>query len=439
VTAVTRDEPGMADDDRPAETAAADRAEAGPAAAGRAGAGEPAAGNDAGQVNGAGGPATVSVPEPRTESIPGETSRPDETVLNGQVARTGPAEVAARRPAPPPVLDQPSWGTVLSNTVRLWLQRHGSSGRSGSERSGSRWRPMALLGLAIVIFAAGAITVALMGRTSAPPSPRSGPSSPGSGDNSGPAAVARNQAAAWITDQVSHGSSVACDPVMCQVLAQHHFPSGSLVQISQQSTDPLGSAVVVATSVLRNQFGSRLTGEYAPVSIASFGAGSAQITVLVTATDGATKYRSDLKADQAARRASGQELLGNSRVVTTPAARAAIASGQVDSRLLLSLAALAAQGPQVRIYSFSQVTPGADPGVPLRGMDLAAPPGTDARSYLAAAESLLRAQRAPYLASDIGITTLPTGRTVLHVQFAAPSPLKIIGTQNLGKPTSQKN
>jgi hypothetical protein len=69
-------------------------------------------------------------------------------------------------------------------------------------------------------------------------------------------------------------------------------------------------------------------------------------------------------------------------------------------------------------------------------MDLAVPSGTDASSYLAAARSFLRAQRAPFLASTIEITRLADGSRVLRVGFAAPSPLGLLGTSNSGKQPS---
>jgi hypothetical protein len=160
---------------------------------------------------------------------------------------------------------------------------------------------------------------------------------------------------------------------MCNVLKQHGFPAGSLLTLQSAANDPLGSAVVIADAAVRNYFGPRLKSEYAPVAIAAFGSGTARIQILVIAADGALAYGKALQADQRARRLTGQELLGNARITTSPAARADITSGQVDSRLLISLAPLAAQVHQVRIASFSPAAPGAAPGVPLRSVDLPCP------------------------------------------------------------------
>lgn len=328
----------------------------------------------------------------------------------------------------------PSWPTVLRTTIRLWFERRRQRAGQANRPKRSRWRLAGLIGLVIVVFAAGALTMRLTGRNS--PAASGHPARRATGGTVAAAAKTRSAAAAWVTTQVSHGAIVACDPVMCNVLRQHGFPAGSTLPISSAANDPLGSAVVIADAAVRNYFGPRLKDEYAPVAIASFGSGTARVQVLVIAADGALAYGKALQADQRARRLTGQELLGNPRITTSPAARADIASGQVDSRLLISLAPLAAQVHQVRIASFSPPAPGAAPGVPLRSVDLAVPNGTDASSYLAAARSFLRAQRAPYLASVIEITRLADGSRVLRVGFSAPSPLGLLGTPDSGRQPS---
>ncbi len=182
---------------------------------------------------------------------------------------------------------------------------------------------------------------------------------------------------------------------------------------------------MVATAAVRSQLGSRLTSEYAPETLASFGSGDARVEVMVTAADGAAAYRSALAADASARRATGRQLLANSHIEAAPAARSVLAGGRADARLLITLAALAHQG-QVRIVAFTGGSPGASPGIPLRAAELASPAGTDASAYLRSAVAFLRAQRAPYLASDMTVTRLAGGRQVLRVGFAAPSPLGLL-------------
>jgi hypothetical protein len=230
----------------------------------------------------------------------------------------------------------------------------------------------------------------------------------------------RGQAAAWVASQVSAAAIVACDLVMCSELVRHGFPAANLLVLGPGATDPLGSAVVLATSAVRALFGSRLVTVYAPQTLASFGTGEARIDVRAIAPDGAAAYRTALAADLRARQMAALQLLADPRLTVAAAARTELAAGQVDARLLITLAALAATEP-VHIMAFGDAGPGADPGTPLRTAELAAPPAT-ARVMLA----FVRGQRPPYLPVGSGLSRGPAGQTLLSIQFAAPSPLGLL-------------
>src|ERR1019366_6277741 len=144
----------------------------------------------------------------------------------------------------------------------------------------------------------------------------------------------RQRAASWIAAQVSSAAIVACDPVMCAAIQARGFPPANLETLGPSSNDPLGSSIVVATPPVRGQFGSPVSQVYAPVIIASFGSGAASIDIRVTAAGGAAAYLGALRADVASRQQIGSELVHNSRLAAAPAARAELAAGQVDSRLL---------------------------------------------------------------------------------------------------------
>jgi len=335
----------------------------------------------------------------------------------GSVGDAEPWRVPRDHPA------EPSLATVLVNTCRLWLERRGLRRPAGTAAGhASGWRKFGMLCLVLAVFAAGALTVALIRQAATAPGD---PADPGGGSLRA-AAAARGAAAAYVVGQVSRGAIVACDPVMCSALQARGFPAGSLLTLGSSAGDPLGSDIVVATAAVRSQFGSRLTSEYAPVAIAGFGSGTARVEVLVTATEGAAAYRSDLRADQRARRRGGAALLRGGGVRCSPQACAALEAGQVDARLLITLVAMASQG-QVHILAFGGAAPGASPGVPLRTVELASPAGASGRSYLRSTLSFLRAQRAPFLASVMTTTRLASGRIALIVGFAAPSPLGLLG------------
>ncbi|HEX5294327.1 MAG TPA: hypothetical protein VFX25_36100, partial [Streptosporangiaceae bacterium] len=201
-------------------------------------------------------------------------------------------------------------------------------------------------------------------------------------------------------------------------------PAGNLLVIGATGqSDPLGSDIVVATAAVRGTLGARLAQVYAPLVLAQFGTGSARIEIRVTAPDGTAAYLRALRADRAARASAGRQLLANRRLSEGPGPERALADGQVDARLLTTIAALTAVR-RLRIVAFAASGPGADPRVPLPSAEIAAPGTGAALSEVAA---FLRAQRSPYLAAVISPARLPSGRQVLRVAFGEPGPVGLLG------------
>jgi hypothetical protein len=240
----------------------------------------------------------------------------------------------------------------------------------------------------------------------------------------------RGQAAAWIAQQVSRDAIVSCDPAMCWALEAHGVVAGSLLVLRPAAADPLGSDVVVATAAVRSQFGSRLASVYAPGIIASFGSGDMRIDVRAVGPDGAAAYQAALGADVAARREAGRQLLRNQRISVSAAARNQLLTGEVDTRLLTTLAALAAAGP-VQVRAFGDGGPRASPGLPLRAAMVAARAAATigGATGLPAMLAFVRAQRPPYLPAHAGIVAGSVGASVLSIEFSAPSPVGLLQTQ----------
>jgi len=238
----------------------------------------------------------------------------------------------------------------------------------------------------------------------------------------------RDRAVAWVADQVSQAAIVSCDRVTCQALAAHGVPAASLLELEPGRADPLRSSIIVSTAAVRTMLGSQVVTADAPAVIASFGSGTRQISVRVAAPRGAAAYLSALSTDVLARKASGTHLLDNQRITVSAMARRQLAGGEVDSRLLAVIASLAAHRP-VSIVAFGELAAGASPGIPSRSADLAgtagtAGPGPAAQmSWMAA---FLRGQREPYLAAHIQTVRLTAGRTVLRIEYAAPSTLGLL-------------
>ena len=216
---------------------------------------------------------------------------------------------------------------------------------------------------------------------------------------------------------------------MGAVLQAHGVPAGRLLVLTPAKPDLLGSDLVVATPAVRNEFGARLPDVYAPVTLATFGSGSARIELRVIAADGAAAYRRQLAADVRNRKAAGATLLYNSRIHIAASARDALADGDVDSRLLATLATLAHLHP-LDIIGFGSPSRGASAGMPLRSAELtaAAPPGSSRPVSLRSLMAVLRAQRTPYLPSSLQIVRISPPAAVLKIEYPVPSPLGLLGS-----------
>jgi hypothetical protein len=319
---------------------------------------------------------------------------------------------------------EPSWPVVIATTLRLWLERHPVFGGRGTRR---RHAMVALAAVALLVLGGlGAWTVrAVTGRAvTASPSAAARGSEPASLSAAalGASAATRDEAATWIAAQVTASAIVACDPAMCAALAADGLSATRLVVLGTAAPDPLGSDIVVATPAVRNQFGTRLQSVYAPAVIASFGAGTGRIDVRAIAPDGAAAYRAALVADRSSRISAGSQLLRNPRIIVGAGARKALSSGDVDPRLLMMIAALAAQQP-VRITSFGDMSPGTG-SVPLRSVQIAPlGSGAKAKASLRSMLSFIDAQRQPFQPLRVGLG----GSSVLTVEYAAPSPLGLLG------------
>jgi hypothetical protein len=270
----------------------------------------------------------------------------------------------------------------------------------------------------LAVIAAGVTVIALNRGHSSPP-----PRRPGGLTG---AAATRSQAARWVARQVSQAAIAACDPAMCAALKAAGVPVADMDLLTTSAADPLGADIVVATSAVRSQFGSRLATVYAPAVLARFGTGTAQIDIRVVAAGGSAAYSAALGRDAAARKRSAALLLRNTRLQLAAPARAQLAAGQADSRLMLLLAPLAA-AHSVRVLSFDNAGPGADPGMPLRSAVLSGADPTGAMTQSAYAAWLLGAlggQRPPY-AAQVSAARVQ-GHPVVELQFTAPSPLGLI-------------
>src|SRR5215472_809456 len=297
------------------------------------------------------GPANGGVLEPPS---PGAVEPSDrgaaEPTRGAAVAAPVPASPAAPGPA---ARTQPSWAAVLATTMRLRAARR-------PHRPGRRWRLAGLIVLILAVGTAAGLVITRQGAMRAPGRQASG--SRGARAAPGSAAV-RGLAARWMARQVGGDVTLACDPVMCAALAAMGIPAANMVPVRPGEAGPPSADLVVATQAVRDHFGGRLAGIYAPLVIASFGTGRAQIQIRQVARDGVASFQRRLSSGRSVLRQASAELLRNSRIKLSAAARTALVAGRVDGRLLTVLAALAGRQP-IRVLGFGDTNPGAAPGVP---------------------------------------------------------------------------
>jgi hypothetical protein len=339
-----------------------------------------------------------------------------------------------RAPEPPP-----AWPKVIATTASLWWQRRVRHPEGSWHVRAPITLRVTLLVLFIALVGVGATDIHLAGTQASEsnrpaghaaarhvavphvttPTHATKAETTASTQALAAAATSRRLAAAWVASQVAHSVIVACDPLMCTALQQRGFPAANLDPIGSDTPDPLGSGLVISTLAVRSAIGTRLTSVYAPVAIASFGSGPSLVQVLVAAPDGAGSYMSAEHADLTARVTAGRELLRNRNLRVSAAAANQLAAGKVDSRLLMTLAALTAR-QLVDVTGFGDAGPGAATAVPLRAMSIRSP-GT---SYLKSTLEFLSAQRSPLLAT--ATVSKRGGSTTLNVTFTAPSPTGLL-------------
>lgn len=305
---------------------------------------------------------------------------------------------------------QPSWPAVAHTTARLWLERHYII----TTRRGQRRRLVfAVCALVAMGFGAG-VTLAF-----------TGVGQPVTG-HGGSAATPKTQleqwadnrqaAVSWIRAQMGSAIEVGCDPEMCKAMADGGVPASSLYPVPPSAPDPLGGDVVVATPVIRSQFGTRLKSVYAPLVIASFGTGVEQIQVLSIPYQGSKAFEAQLPRYRAERITGGQELLTNTRIKPSDVAKGELLAGQVDPRLLTLLAALVRVSP-LQLISFVDSSPGVGNSVPLRGAKVGIP-SADLPTVL----KFLNAQQT--LFRPTVQTKVAGGQTAVVVWFGAPAPME---------------
>jgi hypothetical protein len=326
---------------------------------------------------------------------------------------------AARAAEPVCAAPAPDAGPPAEDEVTEWLGPAGQSpsaailpSGAGTPAAGPGIRLTVLVLIAALVI--GSLAVVTVRRLARPPA------SAASAALARQEAAARDEAAAWVAEQVSRDVTVSCDQVMCAALAARGFPPHQLLMLGPRSPGPVTSGVVVETAAVRGLFGTSLAVAWAPAVLAAFGSGPAVITIRVMAPHGAAAYQIALATDLAARKTAGAALVRDKRITLLAPAAGQLAEGLVDVRLVLALTALARYQP-VSVADFGNTGPGASAGIPLRYADLAET--GPAAAYVQSVRAHLSAVKAIILPARMVSLVLSGGQAVLRVEYTAPSPL----------------
>jgi hypothetical protein len=225
-------------------------------------------------------------------------------------------------------------------------------------------------------------------------------------------AATRNQAAAWVAQQVNPSVQVSCDPSMCLALKAHGVRNLLALEPKAPDPDPAGS-IVVATALIRSEFGD--VASYAPGVIASFGTGSGRIDIRQASRGGPAVFEKALRTDQQERKTVENTLANSLQIVASSKARKELAEGQVDARLGTLIEGMATELPHpVHILAFGDLGPGATAGLPLRSATL-----VGSLPALRALRTFALGQKGNYCPSYTDLTKAGK-QHVLVVEFTAP-------------------
>lgn len=308
-------------------------------------------------------------------------------------------------PASHPAARTPSWGKVLASTVRVWLGRRMPS--RTMRRAGA-------VAVAAVVVVAGAAVV--LATRSADPEPAS------AGVDSD--ATARDAAAVWIAHEVRDGTRMACEQVMCDRLRATGVSGSDLVELTGDATELAGARLVIASRGVRKRFGAALAYTIAPDVLGIFGVGPSRVEVRERNTHSRAVHDKIKTREQKARQRAGLQLLDRPHLHTTSDAMHELASGEVDNRLVYTLARLARRHT-ISVASFSGRGPYTGIDVPERTVDIDQVDGgaaIDGNPAMRGLLKLVEAQHGRYEVSGARLIASGASGGVLRISVTAPTP-----------------
>lgn len=313
----------------------------------------------------------------------------------------------ARRPA----ADTPSWGRVLVSTGRVWL------GRRMPSRTVRRAGAVALAALVVIAGAA----IVLAGRSADPGAEAAGVDA---------AASARTAAARWIATDVRRGTKMACEKGMCAELRSNGVSASDLVELAGDSTGLGDAQLVVSSPGVRKRFGPALDFTTAPDVLGIFGEGETRVEVRQRSTHRRATHDKIKAREQKARQKAGLQLLALPHMHASSNAMHDLADGEVDNRLVYTLARLA-HAHTIDVDSFGGRGPFTGIDIPERSVDIDQIDGSAAindNPAMASALWIVRAQHGTYRLSRTRLIASGANGGVLRLSVTAPTPDGLLAT-----------
>lgn len=310
-----------------------------------------------------------------------------------------------------PAADTPSWGRVLVSTGRVWL------GRRVPSRTVRRAGAVALA--AVVVIAGAAIVLA--GRSADPDAAAAGVDAEAS---------ARTAAARWIATEVRRGTKMACEKAMCAELRSSGVSASDLVELAGDSTELGDSQLVVSSRGVRKRFGPALDFTTAPDVLGIFGDGDARVEVRQRSTHRRTTHDKIKAREQKARQKAGLQLLALPHMHATSNAMHDLADGEVDNRLVYTLARLA-HAHMIDVAAFGDRGPFTGIDIPERSVDIDQIDGSaaiDDNPAMPSALRIVRAQHGTYRLSGTRLIASGADGGVLRLSVTAPTPDGLLAT-----------
>ncbi|MEW2499676.1 glycosyl transferase [Amycolatopsis sp. NPDC047767] len=215
------------------------------------------------------------------------------------------------------------------------------------------------------------------------------------------------EARTWLQANAA-GSRVLVDDTTWTTLAAGGWPTGLLVTAAGANPPPDWAALTPAAL-------ARTSTVDAPDAAAVFGNGAGQVTV---ARLGPPVLAPEQNGEKTARALAGAALTRSGRVNCVPETRAVLSRGDLDPRLISTLAAFASQQP-VRVAAFPPV-PGEDAaGQPRRQVLVTGADDTAARFY-AGQRAVFRPASVVRTAGGVLVTYPPFAPPGLLTSFTAP-------------------